>query len=327
MSTRPAPFGSLRQLARPRDRERGGLSRLLGALARPPRIVAYDPARGGLIIAEGDGRVQTLGTMRRSKQGKQRAAEAVVLHFPAGAVLCKRLRLPAAAAANLRTVLALEMDRETPFSLDTVWFTYRIAGRERGGLAVDLLVVPKRLFAECQERLEALGFAAGWISTDTQSGRLRFAVAPDTSRRALIPSAGLLAAGLALAILLTGLDAWQAQRNRAALDAAHAQADRALALQRRLNERGAEPAGRPQLVALLDALTKAIPDGTWLDRLSFDGSSIDISGFAPDAASLLLRLGRSPSFREVHFLGPTVRDAASGREHFQIALSPAEVSP
>ena len=64
-----------------------------------------------------------------------------------------------------------------------------------------------------------------------------------------------------------------------------------------------------------------------LDRLAFDGSTIDISGFAPDAASLLLRLGQSPASHDVHFLGPTVRDAASGREHFQIGLKSAEVSP
>ena len=53
--------------------------------------------------------------------------------------------LPIAAEDNLRQVLAFEMDRQTPFKADQVYFDYRLGEREAAArnLQVELIVVPR----------------------------------------------------------------------------------------------------------------------------------------------------------------------------------------
>ena len=46
----------------------------------------------------------------------------IVLCIPAERVLQRNLTLPAAAEENLRQVLAFEMDRQTPFKADQIYF-------------------------------------------------------------------------------------------------------------------------------------------------------------------------------------------------------------
>lgn len=332
MSIHPLPSGSLSLLGRLRRARAGGpglWEAMRLTLFRNARIVRYDSDRNGLLIVDGSGRGRAVG----AAMGRANAAaspEPVVLQFPAGSVLRKSVRLPAATAENLRAVLALEMDRETPFSADSVWFTYRIAARDRTVITVDLLVIPRLLFEECQARLAALGLTAHWVGLDASTGSApaRFRIAVGEGRWNLAPASGLLAAALALALLVTGLDLWQAQRQQAELDTVRSRAERALTLRRTLEAGPADAAAAvASRLSILTALTDAMPDGTWLDRLSIDGSNVEISGFAPDAAALLVRLGRSPPFQAAHFLGATVRDPRSQREHFQIAMSVAEDVP
>src|SRR5947209_505385 len=68
-----------------------------------------------------------------------------VLRVAETEVLGKTLSLPLAAERQLDQVLAFEMDRETPFKPDELFWTHRVAQRDRsrGQLAVRLLLVPR----------------------------------------------------------------------------------------------------------------------------------------------------------------------------------------
>ena len=57
-------------------------------------------------------------------QGQRRRN--IVLAVPGNLLLQRKLVLPGAAAANLRQVLAFEMNRRTPFSAEQVYFDYRL---------------------------------------------------------------------------------------------------------------------------------------------------------------------------------------------------------
>src|SRR6185312_16665698 len=59
--------------------------------------------------------------------------------------LRRTIALPAAAEDNLRQVLAFEMDRQTPFKADQVYFDYRVRARAAAdrNLQVELTVVPR----------------------------------------------------------------------------------------------------------------------------------------------------------------------------------------
>ena len=84
---------------------------------------------------------------------------------------------------------------------------------------------------------------------------------------------------------------------------------------------------RPALVAVLDDLTKAVPDGSWLQSLTLSGHELVIDGLSPSAATLALALEKSRSFTKVAFRAPITRDPATGLEHFQLSAVIAEPAP
>ncbi len=246
------------------------------------------------------------------------------LHLPAAAALRKTVRLPAAARSNLRAILALEMDRETPFGAEAVAFDHRILARDRGALVIELLVVPRRALDPALEPLARLGLAPQRITVAGPAGdgfNLAMPAAAPVSPRRTGALAGLV---LALAAALFATDHWQAADRTARLERVQADADLARALQQRLGAPGRDAAalrqGRPPMTEVLAALTRALPDGTWLERLSITDGALDMTGLAPDAAALIPLLERTPPFRNVRFAGAVVRDMRVGRERFQITL-------
>ena len=83
--------------------------------------------------------------------------------------------------------------------------------------------------------------------------------------------------------------------------------------------------GRPPLIAIFDALSRELPDGSWLTSLSIAGREILLEGLTPSAATIALALGRNPNFGGVLFRSPIARDAASGLEHFQLGATIVEL--
>src|ERR1700694_2078306 len=81
-----------------------------------------------------------------------------VLRLAEADVLSKTVTLPLAAERDLAQVLAFEMDRETPFDADEVFWTHSMVRRdqERGRLSARLLLVPR---AHLSTLLDALGKA------------------------------------------------------------------------------------------------------------------------------------------------------------------------
>ena len=67
--------------------------------------------------------------------------------LPDSRALTRSLTLPAAAEENLRQVLSFEMDRQTPFKADQVYFDSRVVARDAAArtLRVELVVLPRSL--------------------------------------------------------------------------------------------------------------------------------------------------------------------------------------
>ena len=55
----------------------------------------------------------------------------VILCLPADKVLTRTLTLPLATEENLREVLAFQMDRQTPFTVEQVYYDYGVVARGR----------------------------------------------------------------------------------------------------------------------------------------------------------------------------------------------------
>lgn len=262
----------------------------------------------------------------------------LLLVVPASQVLARRLVMPAAAAVDPRRVAGYEIDRQTPFKPEQVYYDVRVSRdpAPAAHVALDLIVAPKSELDPVLERLAALGAAPDAIDVqaadDTLAGvdllpPARRPRRPDKRRRAN----GVLAVACVLLVVLV-LSQWLDNR-RAALatmqadvDAMRAKATQseqlraqltgAIAASRFLVKRKAET---PPPLAVLDDLTRRLPDNAWLDMLTLDDSGgLDIKGEAAKAAALVDTLGSSKVLQEPKLQGVIQPDPATGKERFEL---------
>ncbi len=82
--------------------------------------------------------------------------------------------------------------------------------------------------------------------------------------------------------------------------------------------------GEISKVAVLDELTRLLPDTAWVWNLKYNGKEIELSGFADSASDLIPLLDRSPLFEKVEFLAPVTKeiqmrgDGNKEKERFKI---------
>lgn len=77
-------------------------------------------------------------------------------------------------------------------------------------------------------------------------------------------------------------------------------------------------AGAPSVVATLDALTRALPDDTWLAQFNMSGGEVEIQGAS--ASALVRAIEEMPEFVTVRFRTPITREPLTGLERFQFTL-------
>ena len=83
-------------------------------------------------------------------------------------------------------------------------------------------------------------------------------------------------------------------------------------------------AARPTTVEILDELTRSLPDGTWLEKVSIEGDKLVILGLSNEASALVRRLEPSPLWHSPALAGPVQPDPRTGRDRFSLV---AELAP
>lgn len=269
--------------------------------------------------------------------------------LPSTAGLRRRVLLPAAAAERLRDVLVFEIDRQTPFAADAVYFDARIIERRGDGqLQAELVAVPK---ATLDGVLAGLGAPASTLAgvdiADDDGKPLQVNLLPTQRRqRVADPSRrwNWILAALALFAIAAGL--WQILDNRRdAADAfeanvtAQADSARRVAQQRTqlldLTEGAAflerTRSGRPTAIAIVDELSKRLPDGTYLEKLSLENGQLQLIGFSSEVSQLVQRLEGSKLWRSPALAGAVQPDPRTGRDRFtmtaELAIVPEPGKP
>ncbi|MBS0431939.1 MAG: PilN domain-containing protein [Proteobacteria bacterium] len=263
----------------------------------------------------------------------------LILLLPADSVLQKRLHLPQAAASDLLRVVGYEIDRQTPFKPEQVWYDARLLPNDAapGQISVELIVAPRVAVDPLLEKVRGIGIAPDAVDVATAAnGRAGVNLLPPAQRpRRRQPRRRInlaLAAACVLLLVLamlqwlanqrTALDAMQAQT-----DTLRAQARQATALREELiNAAGASgflaarKRAMPSTLAVLHDLTTRLPPDTWLERYSQDAQGqIAMQGESAKAASLIDRLRESPFLSEPKLQGVIQPDPQTGKEHFDLA--------
>ena len=271
------------------------------------------------------------------------------LLLPAGSALQRRLLLPAAAADRLRDVVGFEIDRQTPFSADSVRFDTRVLERRADGqLDTELVAVPRTRFDAAVAGLG--GLASSLVGVDARGADgmpLGVNLLPvDLRRGRQDPMSAWHWALAAFALIAVAATAWQVLDNRRASAAAfEAQVEsravqaRVVAMQRQQLVDTVEGAAfldsaraaRPTTVEVLDELTRRLPDSTYLEKVSIEGDRLLLIGLSPEASALVARMEGSTLWRAPALSGALQPDPRTRLDRFSLTAeligSPVATQP
>jgi general secretion pathway protein L len=256
-------------------------------------------------------------------------------------VLGKTITLPLAAERELRQVLAFEMDRETPFSAEELYWNCRIAAtdRQNGRLTVRLSLVPKAnldplLTDLAQSNLHPTrveigggpdrGFYLPLNGNGSHAGPVYIRLLwPATAACAVLLLAAIIIPFARQELTLATLDRKVAMGRTAAAEAdgLRQEIDR-LSGTAGFVDSERDKAGRPLMI--LAAATRTLPDDTYLTEMELRQRKVTLSGRSAAAARLIGALAGDGEFKNPAFAAPVTRLEALRAELFTIN---AEVGP
>ena len=278
--------------------------------------------------------------VRKAVRGGAPNSNPIVLRLPGDRVLRRRLDLPWAAEPDLREALYFQIDRQTPFTPDEVYFDFEVVDRdaEAKRLTVEVTVIPRTIVDEAVARAERWGLTPDIVDVvDRDAGAApRVNLLPGGAVAS--PGAGgspvnlllaLIAAGLVAAAVYIPLDrretAADALLARVMVAKVEAQATLRLreevdALRKEQKFLGDQRRGAFSAVTLLDDLTRILPDDTWLFELKVTAREARIAGYAPTASSLIGLIDKSPMLRGPRFRSSVTQDPRTGLERFNMSF-------
>ncbi|HMA52496.1 MAG TPA: PilN domain-containing protein [Magnetospirillaceae bacterium] len=253
------------------------------------------------------------------------AETAFTLHLADRQPWRRHLTLPNAARPFLRQILRNEMDRRTPWPDDQVYFTLATGkSPDPGQMAVTLSVLPRRWAAPALDALLVRGLRVDRIRLEENGPALSIAdgepvadVGP-SGRAGFILAAVMGVALLSLA-LQTGTGALldirlsDARREAAVARTLVGETD---ALRRRQHFPSVRRDELPSAIALLNRVSRILPDGSWIDELELKDRKLVLGGISGEPAKLLPLL-QAGGFAGVEFAAPVV-PAEGGGQRFQI---------
>jgi general secretion pathway protein L len=225
------------------------------------------------------------------------------------------------------------MDSITPFTAEDLFWTWSVArrDRERRRLHVRLSFVPKIALPSLSAALEGLGSAPSWLEAVTPTGASRIiplghmAASEQRRRRnlrfGLAGTAVLLAACIVVPFILQSVAETRVENRIQALEPSVRLAE---TLRGRITRdasatslMAAEHGRVGDPLAVLAAVTSALPDDTFLTDLSIREDRVEITGESKAAARLIAALAGSPTLRDPAFIA-SVTHAENGSDAFSI---------
>lgn len=248
--------------------------------------------------------------------------------------MVRLIELPRRASEFLDGIVRAQIDRLTPWSIGEAaygWHPSADAGTDR--MAVMVAATARAVIAPFISAIEGLGVDQIVVKASVEepdSGPIKIfehkiKQAADLRRYRRILAGALATAGAVcgLSVAVNGIagSVIKSQRDdimlqigerRATLELGREKATAAvLELQQRKYK-------APSSVIVLEALSRILPDDTYLTELRILGDKVQIIGLTHDAPSLIKLIEKNSHFTKAVFFAPTTRSTAESGEHFSI---------
>ncbi len=286
-----------------------------------------------VVLAAGE-RVST-EVLRAARKG------IVILEFSIENVAIRRLSVPVQARDVVAGIVRNQMERLSPWQSDGAIYGFDTAVDSEDSVTLNVRVlIAARAVVDCaRQQLEASGLVADRVVTylpnaDTAEAitlwsRLADITPEDRSvirRRIGVGIAAVVTAsfGLALWALISANFIGRAGEDVAArIDTVRHHLQSPLTLKSAaslppLQREWYNKETAPSAVMVLEALSRALPDGAYLTELSLQGTTLRIVGLAKDAPPLIAPLEHSGALTQVHFFLPTTREPDGAHFRFHI---------
>ncbi len=270
---------------------------------------------------------------------KGRAARNVLLRIDSARAVIKNLVLPATARDVIPAIVRNKVESLAPWPLPEVMWGYRVADRlQPGNIAVEVAIVSRKTV---ESLLSAVGSAGARVahldiagSANEKAGIGIDFRGPWRARKVKWMISGVMSLAALAALLAASYGTYlavQAQRQNTAAISQIAELKSILvngksagAISAKLveaNKLYLRKKDNVPVVTIVNGLTSAIPDGTWLDALDFDNDRLTIAGRSMDVSSVIESLERSELFTNVNFASATQRDAKAQNNIFSISAA------
>jgi general secretion pathway protein L len=260
----------------------------------------------------------------------------VELMLPPDRFLFRPLELPKRAAEFLDGIVRAQIDRLTPWSANEAavgWSVPQADGPDR--IVVTVAATVRTLITPYVQALTAHGVRSVTVSTRLPDGAA-VTVLDEKAREALnvrrvsrvllaillVTGLGAVVATAAGGILGAGLQDQQddlarriARSRSAALVGTEGNLDAATSALRSLERRKHES---PSAVIVLEELSRALPDHTYVTELRIEGDKLRVIGLTRDAPALIGLIEQTQHFTRATFFAPTTRAPNEAGERFHI---------
>ena len=272
------------------------------------------------------------------------AAPKVVIALSSRQVLRKELTLPAAVEENLAQTLAYDLDRHTPFRPEQLYFDAVVVSRDaaKKTLRVDWAAALRSIVDDARKQVEAWGAVPRAVVPGPPATAAKLNLIPDVARprplewrrwQVWAPAATVATIALAAvivplaqkrqyAIALNALSAEAGQQAQAA-DAVRQQLE---VMQNDYNYVLAKKYAYPSLVHVLDEITRALPDETWLTQFELKTSGrgkelqrdLYLRGESGNAGKLIALLEDTKLVEQAAPRSPTTKIQGASGEIFDV---------
>lgn len=323
-------------------------------LSSLPIFAEYSPRLSHAMVVDSDGQNGRL-LIKSSDQSSSASQESVSLAeifesvVPAGAPVIVRLPhrlcysrdvvLPNAASRDFEKILAIDLERVTPFRMKDVYSRHIIAKTAGNGpfQPIKQYVLKRSIAdgikAQAQARGHQLAGIEIWNADHSAALPITFLEQENQPRPARSAWTLRAVAGLAvvLAISAVGLSFYRQQTALDDLKEQTAALRIKAGVARELAEKSQTASTfassfnklRTETVsraAIIEEITRVLPDSAWLSDIKINGTSVDISGLASSASALIADIERSPYFVDATAISPITFDPHEDKERFGIRM-------